>query len=257
MARIERPRHRHVKRIDQLGCRGNGIPGLIGSCGVAAAAPDEHVHLIAMRGQDPRSMPDGSGGARRVHVERQHRVDAVERTGFDHFQRALVGLFGRLKDGPPRSGPGQTSRFSGGVERQSGPQHRCGMGVVAAGVHRPAHAAAIVDGFGVLDGQCVQVGPHGDSRPGPVPGRLGDHPASRGARADVEAVGRQLLFQIPGGLRFLAAYLGMGMKMPPGLHHAVVQRIDRTVELCDPGRLICCRIHKESRTVMPASAAVS
>ena len=47
----------------------------------------------------------------------------------------------------------------------------------------------------------------------------------------MEAVGPQLFFHIPRGLRFLAAYLGMGMQMPPGLHHAVLVRINGPVEL--------------------------
>jgi hypothetical protein len=109
-------------------------------------------------------------------------VAAVEQAFVQGDLRAALALLARLEQEPhpPGQRAAAVGQHAGGAD-----QHR-GVGVVAAGVHRPVDLGPVVQVGVVGHGQRVHVGPQQDRRAGPGAVEVGHDRRLAGAQRDAQ-----------------------------------------------------------------------
>ena len=216
IARVDRPGHELVDAGDELRRDADRVHRLVRPGGMPSPALDLDLELLAERGEHALAMGDPSRRRVRVDVERDDRPDLLHGTGGDHLERPLADLLGRLEDGPPGRARGEGRRDSA---RAPGP--RPGPCVAWASCPQACITPSRVDRYGTvlaswirrasmsariaIDGQAAGILRAGDES---TPGRR-----DRAWNARL----LQLLGQESGRLVFLAARLGMGMKLAANL----------------------------------------
>jgi hypothetical protein len=218
VARDDRLQRRRDVRRDQ-----HRIDARLGPRAMRALAGDRDVEYGAARhhGAAADLEPADRQAGPIVHAEHRVAREALEQAVLDHGVGAAETLLGGLEDEGDRAV--ELPRL--GEVARGAEQHR-GVPVVAAGVHAPVVARAMVEAVGLEDGQRIHVGAQPDRAVRVADAQHADHAGLADPAMHLDAELGELRRDQVGRALLLEAELGMGVDVAPPGGQLVVELLD-------------------------------
>ena len=208
-----------MQGADEIGGDHHGVDALMGHGGMGAQAPNDDLEGVEGGHHGPRPDGERAGGPPRpvVHAVDGLHGELLEQALVHHHPAATLVFLGRLEDEVNGS-----LELAGLGQVAGGAKQHGRVAFVAAGVHLARGPGLVVELVGLLDEECVHVGPQPHRRPVARAQRADDagprqapvHRYAEFIEPPGDEVGRALLLE--GGF-------GMGVQVPPPGGHVVVE----------------------------------